>query len=134
VSRIGNRIAPGRYTLGSWKDLEAGQAQSYLESDLENKVIALDRVTVVRCVYRPGTDFPLHSHQQDQITIVDEGRLRFRIADDEVEVRRGQMISIPARVKHSTLVDGQGPARALNIFTHFPVAGPQDRALRSSPA
>lgn len=115
MSRIGNRIAPGRYTLGSWKDLEAGDAQSYVE----NKIISLDRLTVVRCVYHPGSDFPVHSHAQEQITIVDEGMLRFRIGQEDVNVGPGEMISIPPRVKHATLVEGSGPARALNLFARF---------------
>jgi quercetin dioxygenase-like cupin family protein len=120
VKQIDNRIVPGRYTLSSWKDLEAADAQAYLE----NKIIALDRLTVVRCVYRPGSDFAIHSHPQEQITIVEEGALRFRIADEDIVVLTGQMISIPAGVKHSTAVEGEEAARALNLFVRFDRVGP----------
>jgi quercetin dioxygenase-like cupin family protein len=113
VARIGNRTYPGRYTLGSWRDLEAQDAQNYLDS----QVIATDRITVVRCVYRDGSDFPEHFHPQEQITIVEDGTLQFTIAGESIEVHRGQMITINPQVRHATRVTaGSGQVVALNLF------------------
>jgi quercetin dioxygenase-like cupin family protein len=113
VSRIGNRTYPGRYTLGSWRDLEAQDAQNFLDQ----QVIATERVTVVRCVYRVGSDFPEHFHPQEQITIVEEGTLEFTIGGEMIEVQQGQMITINPQVRHATRVaTGKGRVVALNIF------------------
>ena len=107
-----NRAGRGRYTVDSWRNLEARNAQS----QLEQQFISTQRVTVVRCVYRVGSDIPLHSHPQEQITIVEEGQLRFLLESDAVEVRSGEMISIAPGVSHATLPGPGGAARALNLF------------------
>ncbi|MCA9726252.1 MAG: cupin domain-containing protein [Candidatus Eisenbacteria bacterium] len=112
MARIGNRILPGRYTLGSWKMQEARDTQQ----ELEHKVITTDRMTVIRCSYKAGSDFPSHFHPQEQITIVEEGTIVFEFEDREVvSVTAGQMIAIPAHVRHATRVP-EGQARALNLF------------------
>ena len=105
----GNTVASSRYTVGSWQDLEGQDA-------LQHQIITTRRITVVRCVYQPGCEFPRHFHPQEQITIVDEGELEFDIDGEQVQVRQGEMISIPARVKHATLAVGEGVARALHLF------------------
>jgi quercetin dioxygenase-like cupin family protein len=121
VSRIGNRTYPGRYTLGSWRDLEAQDAQNYLDQ----QVIATDRITVVRCVYKDGSDFPEHFHPQEQITIVEEGTLEFTIAGETIEVRGGQMITINPKIRHATRVAaGGGQVVALNLFLKHPNGQP----------
>ncbi len=120
MARIGKRTYPGRYTLGSWKDLEAQDAQSYLEQ----QVIATDRLTVVRCVYREGSNFPEHFHPQEQITIVEQGILEFTIAGETVEVGAGQMITIAPAIRHATRVKGAGSAVALNLFFRPPETAP----------
>ena len=102
--------ASARYSISSWQDLEAQDAQSYLEQ----QILTTQRLTVVRCVYRPGSDFPLHFHPQEQITIVEDGELRFRVEQDEVRVKNGEMIAILPQVRHSTRAEGG--ARALNLF------------------
>ncbi len=101
-----------RYARGSWKDVDAGAAQNALEQ----QIISTGRLTAVRCLYRPGADFPPHLHPQEQITIVEEGTLCFRIDEEEVEIGAGEMISIPERVRHGSRALGAVPARALNLF------------------
>ena len=71
---------------------------------------------VVRCTYAAAADFSYHFHPQEQITIVEEGALEFVIEDERVEVKAGQMIAIPARVRHRTRVLGERSALALNLF------------------
>ncbi len=116
MSRIGNRTHIGRYTLSSWKDLrglDPGEARRFLEP----QVSATDRVTVVRCVYQDGSDFPEHFHPQEQITIVEDGTLEFVIEGQTIRVGTGEMISVEPNVRHSTRVgNGNGSATALNLF------------------
>lgn len=127
MARIGNRTLPGLYTIGSWKDQEAKDTQK----DLEQKVITTDRMTVIRCTYKEGSDFPSHFHPQEQITIVEEGSIVFEFEGEEpVTVVAGQMIAIPAHVRHSTRVP-VGSARALNLFLAQGRPSTSPRAYRS---
>ncbi|MCK4412206.1 MAG: cupin domain-containing protein [Candidatus Eisenbacteria sp.] len=106
------RTLPGRYSVGSWQSLPADDAQRVLEEE----IIATQRLMVVRCLYRPGSDFAPHLHQQEQITIVESGTLEFTVNGDTIKVAAGQMISIFPGVLHGSRVLGSEPARALNIF------------------
>ena len=116
MAKIGNRTAPGRYTIGSWKEQTAADAQSLLE----RKAISTARMTVVRCSYVSGASFRSHTHPQEQITIVEKGSLIFEIDGDVVVVEAGQMIAIPPRVRHSTRTTHES-AEALNLFLVDPV-------------
>lgn len=113
MSRIGNRTQLGRFTLSAFRELEATEAQSFLEQ----QVASTHRLTVVRCVYRSGADFPEHFHPQEQITIVEEGALEFLVDGEWLTVRKGEMIALEPDVRHSTRVpSGNGGAVALNLF------------------
>ena len=110
-----SRTVPGKYAVGSWKDLDAADAQT----ELERQVMATRHIQVVRCFYREGSDFPAHTHPQEQITIVEDGTLEFGLAGETVRIGAGQMISIFPGVPHSSRVIGQQSVQALNLF-HAP--------------
>lgn len=111
-----NRTLPGKYMVGSWRSLDASNAQQVLERE----VIATQRLMVVRCLYKSGSDFPKHAHQQEQITIVESGHLEFTVDGERIEVGPGQMISVFAGVHHGSRVLGDEPVRALNLFHSQP--------------
>ena len=111
--RVSNRTLPGKYMLGSWRSLMAPLAQKMLEKE---EVITTQQLMVVRCVYRPGSDFAPHAHPQEQITIVESGVLEFGLAGQDVRIGPGQMISIFSGVAHSSRVIGRQPVQALNLF------------------
>ncbi|MBU2692897.1 MAG: cupin domain-containing protein [Candidatus Eisenbacteria bacterium] len=115
MARVGNRIRPGRFTLGSWSTLKAEDAQN----ELSQRVIATQRLVVTRCHYRPHAHFPQHSHLQEQITIVERGRLEFVIDDRTIPVNQGEMISVCPRVPHETHVPAGEEVVALNIFLNL---------------
>ena len=116
MARIGNRTHIGRYTLSCWKDL-SGVEPKEAKRFLEQHVIATDRITVVRCVYQDGADFPDHFHPQEQVTIVEQGTLEFIIEGQTIHVGSGEMISVEPYVRHATRVgNGSGTATALNLF------------------
>ncbi len=50
-----------------------------------------------------GAVVPQHSHENEQITYILEGALRFRIGADrseEIVVRAGEVLTIPSNVPH----------------------------------
>ena len=109
---VRNKTVPGKYTLGTWQNLPASDAQQ----ELQGEVIATRHLKVVRCDYDAGSDFPEHVHPYEQITIVESGTLEFTLGSENLKVEAGQMISIYPNVAHSTRGLGDEPVKALNIF------------------
>lgn len=113
MSRTDATAHTGRFTLGTFRSLEAQEAPVYLEQ----QIASLRRVCVIRCVYRQGTDYPEHFHPQEQVTVVVEGGLAFTIAGETIQVRQGQAISIEPEIRHATCVaSGFTRAIAYNLF------------------
>lgn len=112
MSDVQHSKGAANFQMSSWQVLQEEDMAKFLEQ----QVITTDRLTVVRCVYRPGYEVVAHWHPQEQITIVEEGVLSMVIDGQVIEVGAGQVISIPARVRHATLVRGGQRVRALNLF------------------
>jgi quercetin dioxygenase-like cupin family protein len=105
-----------KYLLSNW--LESNVEQ--LDPKLSQRVFTTSNVMVVHYIYEPGLHFDAHSHPQEQITLVQSGRLVIDIEGETVELKRGDICCIFPNVKHSTLVLGEDPVESINIFT--PVA------------
>jgi quercetin dioxygenase-like cupin family protein len=50
--------------------------------------------------YDPDTVAPLHSHEEEQITVVIEGELEFDLAGDRRTMRPGMAVVVPPWVPH----------------------------------
>jgi unsaturated pyranuronate lyase len=57
-----------------------------------------------RIVLRKGAVVPEHSHENEQITYIVEGALRFTLGDGRViTVSAGEVLVIPSNLKHSAV-------------------------------
>jgi quercetin dioxygenase-like cupin family protein len=56
---------------------------------------------LARLVLRKGSIVPMHNHENEQITYVLEGALKFIIQDTEIIVHAGEVLVIPPHVPHS---------------------------------
>ena len=56
-----------------------------------------------------------HSHPNEQIGMVVEGRARFQIGDEERELGPGDFYLVPGGVRHRVVAD-DAPAQALDVF------------------
>lgn len=65
--------------------------------------------TIVRYTYAPGSRFPVHSHAEEQLTVVHSGRIVFIIDDEEVELEAGHVAVIAAGTPHGARVVGDEP-------------------------
>jgi len=75
-------------------------------------------LTAFENVIPPGQGPPLHTHDaEDEAWYVIEGRLRFRIADDESEAEAGSFVFVPRGTPHAFRNDGDDEARILVLFT-----------------
>lgn len=68
-------------------------------------------------VVEPGAGAPLHLHPDiDEIIIVTEGTLEFRLGDAREIVGPGHTIAIPAGTPHGFVAVGPAPARFIGFM------------------
>lgn len=59
-----------------------------------------DRVTVARFDLKRGGIVPRHSHDNEQVTCVMSGALKFRFDGTEIVARAGDVVQIPSWAEH----------------------------------
>ncbi|MEK6710700.1 MAG: cupin domain-containing protein [Nitrospinota bacterium] len=82
------------------------------------RVVAGDRVTVLRQSLPKSLPFAgAHSHPQEQISIILEGRARFTCDGESAELGPGGIVVFPACSLHSTENIGAGDLAVEEIFS-----------------
>ena len=70
---------------------------------LDRRLITADRMMLAHVYLKKGTIVPRHSHENEQLTYILEGGLRFWIGEDEsqvIDVLAGEVLHIPSMVQH----------------------------------
>jgi quercetin dioxygenase-like cupin family protein len=86
-------------TLYRWVDLP----KERLKPDLQRRLISTERLMLAQVYLEKGCIVPTHSHENEQLTYILEGLLRFSLGDDEsevVDVAAGEVLHIPSHVPH----------------------------------
>jgi quercetin dioxygenase-like cupin family protein len=68
---------------------------------LDRQFVFGEKGMLARLVLRAGCVVPLHSHENEQITYILEGALKFCLEGKDIIVRAGEILIIPANVPHS---------------------------------
>jgi quercetin dioxygenase-like cupin family protein len=68
---------------------------------IDRQFVSGERSMLARILLRKGAVVPLHSHENEQITYLLEGALKFIVQGKEIVVRAGEVLVIPANVPHS---------------------------------
>jgi quercetin dioxygenase-like cupin family protein len=68
---------------------------------IDRQFVAGERSMLARIILRKGSIVPQHSHDNEQITYVLEGALKFVIEGRELIVRSGEILVIPSNLPHS---------------------------------
>jgi len=74
-----------------------------LTDTFARRLITGDRVMLAHVYIKKGAIVPRHSHENEQITYILEGGLRFWIGEDEsqvIDVMAGEVLHIPSLVQH----------------------------------
>ena len=82
-----------------WEDLP----KEPLKEDLSRRLISTERMMLAQVFLEKGAVVPLHSHENEQLTYILEGTLRFWLGEDEsdtVDVRAGEVLHIPSWLPH----------------------------------
>jgi quercetin dioxygenase-like cupin family protein len=96
--------------LFAWDRIEREQ----LSPTFARQVIHGDMLTVARVFLSKGCSVPLHSHHNEQISIIESGALKFVIDGEEKIVRAGEILRIPAHVPHSA--EAEEDVAGIDIF------------------
>ncbi len=67
---------------------------------MSQKIIAGEREMLAQIYLKRGALVPTHTHESEQMTYVLQGSLRFVVGGEEVIVREGEVLHIPARIAH----------------------------------
>ena len=65
------------------------------------QTVSGEKVMMTRIVYRDGVIIPEHSHEAEQIMLVESGRLWAKVGDDEQEVGPGSLLVIASNQVHA---------------------------------
>ena len=96
----------------SWQDVEADEVfEGVVRQRLRGETFSL-----VRYTYAPGSVFPVHSHLEEQLTIVHSGEIEFTIGEEKVVLRGGMIGIIPGGVPHGAHVLGDEPVVSDNYI------------------
>jgi quercetin dioxygenase-like cupin family protein len=70
---------------------------------IDRRIITGPRMMIAHVYIKKGGVVPKHHHENEQITYILEGVLRFRLGDDgaqQIDVRAGEVLVIPSHVPH----------------------------------
>jgi quercetin dioxygenase-like cupin family protein len=70
---------------------------------LERRLITGERMMLAHVYLKKGCIVPKHSHENEQLTYILEGALKFWIGEDgseEITVRAGEVLLIPSNIPH----------------------------------
>lgn len=64
--------------------------------------------TVTAYEFQPGASFPVHRHEQEQITLIEQGAVRMTIGERAVELAAGGWSVVPPGVAHGITAGDAG--------------------------
>ncbi len=85
--------------LYRWDDLP----KTEMKPGLHRRFISTERVMVAHIYLDEGSVVPLHEHENEQLTYILQGVLRFWLGEDQsevVDVHAGEVLHIPSGVPH----------------------------------
>ncbi|HET9947517.1 MAG TPA: cupin domain-containing protein [Longimicrobiales bacterium] len=88
-----------------WKDLP----RESVTHDIGRRLFTGERMMLAQIYLDRGAVVPRHAHENEQLTWVLEGALRFRIGDEgtpehcEITVSAGEVLFIPSNVPHEVV-------------------------------
>jgi len=67
------------------------------------KVITGEKITLAQIFIAKDGIVPTHQHGNEQMSYIAQGALKFEINDQEIMVRKGEVVHIPANVPHGVV-------------------------------
>jgi unsaturated pyranuronate lyase len=105
----------GAGTHYRWDDLP----KEALKPDLGRRLISTERMMIAQVYLEAGCLIPKHSHENEQLTYILEGKLRLWLGEDDAEemfdVGPGEVLHIPPHVPHRA--EALEPTLDVDVFS-----------------
>jgi quercetin dioxygenase-like cupin family protein len=92
-------LATNKATLHRWEEVPSEE----VADGISRRYISGDRAMLAHLHLQKGAIVPKHSHENEQITYIVQGALRFWIGEegaDIFDVRGGEVLHIPSNIPH----------------------------------
>ena len=93
--------------------------QEEMNAKTVRQVVHTERMTIARILLRAGAVVGMHHHENEQVTMMKSGALRFVFggseAGKEIIVRAGDVLQIPPNVPH--MVESLEDSTATDLFS-----------------
>jgi len=89
----------------TWDDVPSEEVTPMMK----RKIVSGQKLMIARMHFKDGFKVPLHSHENEQITQVISGTIRFWFGErkeQEMELNAGEMVVIPPNLPHEALMIG----------------------------
>jgi quercetin dioxygenase-like cupin family protein len=90
---------PTPINLQRWTEI----AREPLNDLITRQMLHGERMTIARLELRKGATVPMHSHANEQISMIAAGVLQFDVDGTQAVVQAGEMLHLPGGVPHSVL-------------------------------
>jgi quercetin dioxygenase-like cupin family protein len=94
-----------------WSDIAAEQ----INPTISRQFITADRVTVARFELKRGAVVPQHAHENEQVSYIVSGALKFILEGRDLVVRGGELVQIPPNVPHAA--EAVEDTLAIDVFS-----------------
>ena len=82
-----------------WNNL----AKEPVTNMIDRKIVCGERIMIAHVYLQRGAIVPKHSHENEQLTYILKGKLRFWVGDDlsqSYDVEEGEVLRLPSNVPH----------------------------------
>jgi len=89
----------------NWEEIPT----EHVTPKMERKLVYGDKVMIAKMKFKDGFSVPLHSHENEQITHVISGTIRFwfgKNKEETFDLNAGDITVIPSNVPHEALMIG----------------------------
>ena len=90
----------------SWNDVPIEE----VTPKMKRQIVHGDRIMIVKMQFADGFLVPLHHHENEQITQVTKGKMRFWLGankEEVIDLIPGDVLVIPSNVPHEALMIGE---------------------------
>ena len=94
-----------------WDDITEEQINPLIA----RRFITADRLTLARFELKRGSVVPQHAHENEQVSYIVTGALKFIVDGSNIIVRSGEVLQIPPNVPHAA--EAIEDTLAIDVFT-----------------
>ncbi len=98
-------------TLHRWNDV----MEEHINPLIARRFITADRLTLARFELKRGSVVPQHAHENEQVSYIVSGALKFIVDGRDIIVKSGEVLQIPPNVPHAA--EAVEDTLAIDVFS-----------------